>query len=253
MRYFYIVLFILSVHVAQAQKLQVGPVGSVFLAQPVFDNVEIAENNRGIWAPGGGIGISTNFIANDVFSLSTELLYYHQRKSVEGNDGVTFFQETHDFIKLPISFQYAHPVGYSKVHVFVGPVANYWISGRGEALVPELVEDDLEGALRYVIAYDGIPKNDRFVVSDPNRWQLGIQIGAGATFPVQQNHLKVDARFEWGHTNMARPGSTYSPFVFYDISLDHTFHTFSLSCAYLFSFDLFKITHKGKSTNKKNH
>ncbi|WKN43358.1 outer membrane beta-barrel protein [Tunicatimonas pelagia] len=251
MRYLLIVLFLFISLTVHAQQIKVGPVVSALLTRPVFDNPVIAQNNQGQWAPGGGGGISAIFIANNSFSLSTEVLYQYQRKTINGNDGFSYFRESLNFIKAPVLFQYSYPVGYYKLNFMVGPSINYWISGRGEALVPELVEGDLEGGQRYTIAYDGIPENDRFLVSDPNRWQLGLQVGLGTTIPVQRNSLKVDARFEWGHTNMAKSNSTYTPFVFYDMTLDHTFHGFSLSCAYLFSFDLFEMSHKGKSTDKK--
>ncbi len=249
-KYLFIALFLFLAQAVYAQQLQVGPVVSTALARPVFDNSSIAQNNRGRWATGVGGGVSATFIANSSFGLSTEWLYHYQQKSIEGNDGLSYFKESHNFIEAPVLFQYSYPVGYYKLNIMAGPVVNYWLSGRGRALVPELVEGDLENGLTYTIEYDGALADDQFVVSDPNRWQLGIQVGVGAMIPIQYNYLKVDARFEWGHTNMAKPNSTYSPFVFYDMTLDHTFNTFSLSCAYVFSFDLFEMSHKGKSTSK---
>lgn len=250
MRYLFIVL-VLAAATVQAQKIKIGPVVSASLARPVFDNLVVAQSNQGKWAPAAAGGVSLIFLANNNFGLSTELLYQYQQKSVAGTDGFSYFKESHNFIKVPVLFQYSYPVGYYKINVMAGPVINYWLSGRGEALVPELVEGELENGTRYTIEYSGVLDDDRFVVSDPNRWQLGLQVGVGTTIPIKQNQLKVDARFEWGHTNLAKPNSTYAPFIFYDISLDHTFNVFSLSCAYLFSFDLFEMKRKGKSTRQK--
>jgi len=251
MKYIIFALFLFIAQSALSQKLQVGPVISATVARPSINDLEIALNNYGKWAPGLGGGVMVNFLASKNFSLSSEFLFQHQRKTVRGYDGFTYFRESLNFLKAPILFNYSHAIGHTKLNIMVGPAINYWLSGKGEALVPELLESELDDGVQYQINFEGGLTDNNFVVSDPNRWQLGLQMGIGAIFPIQYNYLKVDARFEWGHTNMAKQHSTYAPFVFYDISLDHSFNTCSLTCAYLFSFDLFEITRKNKSVSDK--
>ena len=251
MKYLVFVLLIYISAGVNAQTIQVGPSISARLATSVFDNPEIKEFNLGQWAPGFSAGVTTTMQASKIFGLTTEALYHYQIKQVSGTDNFSYFREKLHFIKVPVLLQYTYPINRFQAYALVGPVVNYWIRGKGKALVPELVEGDLENGVNYTIAFDGNSAVDRFYVSDPNRLQLGIQVGLGVAIPMQRNHLKVDARFEWGHTNMAKDYSSYSPFAFYDITLEQTFHSVSLSCAYVFTFDLFKITHKGKSTKEK--
>ncbi|MEQ9438517.1 MAG: outer membrane beta-barrel protein [Cyclobacteriaceae bacterium] len=245
------VLLLFTCSEAIAQTLYVGPAVSTRFAKPVFDNSAVKESNVGQWAPGFSGGISATMMASKLFGLTTEVLYHYQQKDVQGTDDFSYVREKLHYIKIPALFQYSHRINQYRAYGVVGPVVNYWIGGKGKALVPELVEGDLENGLTYTIVYEGVPTEEQFYVSDPNRLQLGVQIGAGVAIPMQRNFLKVDARFEWGHTNLAKENSTYSPFAFYDISLDHTFHSVSITCAYVFTFDLFEMTHKGKNSKKK--
>lgn len=250
MRIFLIVLFLSVASLCFGQSIEVGLVTGFRMAQPVFDDAQMRATHRAKWSPGGSVGISGTMKASELFSLTTELRYVYQRKNLRSTDEFSYFHEQFRYVSLPALFRYSRPLGHYHAYALLGPVVNYWLGGKGNALVPELVEGDYEDGIDYTIHFEGQSSLERFYVSDPNRWQLGIQIGGGVAVPMKKNFLKIDLRYEWGHTNLAKGTSTYSPFIFYPTNLNHTFHNVAISCSYVFSFDLFALTHKGKNSKK---
>jgi hypothetical protein len=252
MKYFLVLsLFWFSPFVS-AQKLMVGPMLGGRVSNPVYDDKTYSDEYRTHWMPGFQAGIASIWQVSNLFTLANDLYYAQEGKKITGDGGLTKFREYHQLIGLPIIFRVNFGNDRFMYYGGVGPNIRYWLKSNGTANVPELIEiTGSDEPLNYTIQFKGYGESDEvFFVSAPNRLQLGIDINAGVMLPLHQQWLTIDLRYGWGHTNFAKSESTYTPFVFFDDNLAHTQHSVQVSCAYLFSFDLFEITHKGKSTKK---
>jgi hypothetical protein len=58
----------------------------------------------------------------------------------------------------------------------------------------------------------------------------------------------LDLRYHWGHTNLARSGQGYIPIPFFNDDLRHSHQSLEFSVAFLFEFDIYTMSTKGKST-----
>jgi len=253
MKYSILLFFLTFSPSVIAQKLMVGPMVGGGISAPLYENQEFLDRHSIHFMPGFMAGLSTIWHASPRFALSHDLYYEHQGKKITGENNQTIFREYHHYIGLPIALRVVFGNERIKYYCGLGPNVKYWLKSNGRANLPELYEiyetlDPLEYTLRFTPAT--ISNREVFFISDPNRIQLGIDVSGGVMVPINRQWLSVDVRYTWGHTNMAKPESSYTPFAFYEGTLLHTQHSIQLSCAYLFSFDLFDITHKGKSTNK---
>ncbi|MGD1890310.1 MAG: hypothetical protein ACFB15_06905 [Cyclobacteriaceae bacterium] len=253
MRNILLLFFVGFSPVILAQKLMVGPMVGGSISAPLYDDSEFKNRHTIHFMPGFQTGITTIWQASSKFALSHDLYYGQEGKKITGENEQTNFREYHHYVGVPIALRVVFGNDRFKYYGGLGPNIKYWLKSNGRANLPELYEiyetfDPLDYTLRFS---DGAASSrEVFLVSQPNRFQLGLDISGGLMVPIKHQWLSVDLRYTWGHTNMAKPESTYTPFAFYEGNLVHTQHSLQLSCAYLFSFDLFEMTHKGKSTKK---
>lgn len=244
-------LFISLGYPSISQHVLIGPKAGIQATRAFFDDEEYYNEYRSLPALNYHAGVVGNIKVTDLFSLHTELLLNQTGKKLKGKDDYSLARERYRNLTAPVLLRASFPIGYNQVYINAGPNLSYWLGGRGSIRIPELLEGDIE-ELDYSIRFgDRIDVAGAFYVSDPNRLQLGIDIGAGALLPMGRDFLMVDLRYTWGHTNMAKTESSYMNFLFFNDDLAYANHGLSLSVAYLFEFDFFTMMTKGKSKSKK--
>lgn len=250
-----IVLFILlfQLHTTYAQVLRIGPKAGIQTSRAMYDNKDFYDLMQSKYGLGYHAGLVMNVKVSDLISLQSELLYNQVTKRLKGNDTSQFNQERYKFLSLPLLLRVSHKLGYNQVYFNAGPNISYWMGGTGLLKTGELAEYNLD-ELAYTISFDEA-KDDMnvMVVSHPNRILLGLDLGVGCMLPMGKTHLMLDLRYTLGHTNMAKPETSYINIPGFVDDLNYSNHVMSFSCAYLIDFDLFTLSTKGKtiSTKKK--
>ena len=244
-------LFLILSVSAEAQHLRIGPTFGTQLSRPYYDDATFYDAYSPRYSLGFSAGGVLNLKASDHFALHTEVLYKRVNKHLRGTDGYASNRERFNYLSVPVLLRGTLPLGHLEVYLNAGPSINYWLGGQGFLRHTELLEKLEVAEVDYRIAFGEQtfdPLTDGTVhVTQPNRIQLGLDVGTGMVIPVRDTYLMVDLRYQWGHTNMARRDTQYMDLLFYDDNLSFANHAFSLSCAYLFELDLIKLTRKGKS------
>ncbi|MDF9797605.1 hypothetical protein OKW21_002868 [Catalinimonas alkaloidigena] len=251
--YVVILLFFLSalLNYAHAQILRLGPKAGVQVSRALYDNKEYYDQFNSNFGLGYHAGLVSNVKVSELFSLQTELLYNQVTKRLKGIETADFNQEKYDFISLPVLIRVSHSLGFNQFYFNAGPNVSYWLGGKGVLRTGELAEYNLE-ELHYTITFDQNQADENImVVTHPNRFLLGIDVGFGGLLPIQKHRLMLDFRYTFGHTNMARLETQYIDILGFDDDLNYSNHVFSFSCAYLIDFDLLTMSTKGKTISNK--
>ncbi len=246
------ILFLMCFTFSEAQVLRVGPKAGILASQPLHDEPAYREEFRSIPALGFQAGAAMNVKVSERFSLQSEFMYQRVGKHVKSNFVSDFHKERFDYLSLPLLLQASHRIGYSEFYINAGPSVSYWLGGKGKVKTGEVLEEGIE-VLDYTITFDRTAEanNVFFVGNNPNLFQLGLDVGGGVYLPVGAQLLMLDLRYTWGHTNMVREQESYIPISFFNDDLRHSHQTLTLSVAYLFSFDIYQLSTKGKSTSGK--
>ncbi len=196
-------------------------------------------------------GLVVNAKVNDLISLQSEILFNQVTKRLKGIDNDEFNQEKYKFITVPLLLRVSKKLGYHQIYFNAGPNISYWVGGKGRLRTGELAEYKLD-ELAYTISFDLEKDNESvMVVSHPNRILLGLDVGIGGMLPMGKSHLMLDLRYTLGHTNMAKPETTYIGIPGFKDDLNYSNQVLSLSCAYLIDFDFFTLSTKGKTISNK--
>lgn len=192
-------------------------------------------------------------LKESIFHFHTELYYSKKGKKTKiVSTGLTN-DATYKFIEVPILLRMSFiggnaAAGEVKFHFDIGPTVSYWLGGKGL-----LYADGPQ--VPYKIKFGAPPVNssefDVMYISNPNRVQWGLAIGAGIDYPVvKHQYVFIDLRVGLGSTNLAKFDSEASiPILGFSESLDLRFLEFMISVAYAFEIDWIQ-TKKGKSTIK---
>ena len=253
----YLVLFSLISSLSLSGSAQYVRSGFKFgaqLSRPHYDDATFYDEYTAKYGLGFNVGGVVNWKASDNFALHTELLYSRINKHLVGTDGYSLNRDQFNYLTLPVLLRGSMPVGHAKVYLNAGPSVSYWLGGKGFVRHVELDEFGFETSHR--IAFGEKERNETYTdevvrITNANRIQLGLDMGTGVMIPLQDQYLMVDLRYSWGHTNMAQEDAQYLGFFGYNDDLSFANHSFSVSCAYLFEFDLVKLTRKGKITKSK--
>ena len=246
-----LLLLISAPLVSRAQNILVGPKVGIQASRPSFDDQNYYDEYEAEYGLGFNMGGVMNWKASDYFSLHTELVYSRVKKRTAGTDGYAVISNHFNYLTAPILLRGSFPIGQAEVYLNAGPSVNYWLGGRGYLLHTELIEPELY-ELNHRMAF-GEPSTEAtdgdeiIYITEANRWQLGLDIGTGVLIPMGNRYLMVDARYSWGHTNMAKEDARYLNVFGHNDDLSFANHTASVSVAYLLEFDLIKLTRKGKS------
>lgn len=255
-----ILLFFLTIGpLASAQTLLIGPKIGAQAVRPSFKQytTNAPYQGEGKYALAPQIGLVNNIKISDRFSLHTELLYEQRVRKIRDNDLLTV--ERYHYVSVPAMLRVSQRVGGISYYINGGPRLGYWLGGRGFEESLEISVDEVVGRQNYKIVFveniDRLVRTDEKYVHEPNRWQLGLDVGAGALLPVGDTHVMVDIRYSWGHTYMAKSPELYARSISNNSTLEHAHNMIGVSVAYLFELDFLEMR-RGKSRSpetKKNN
>lgn len=208
---------------------------------------------------GFNAGFAFSFRVKERYFLHTDLIYSSKGRVMTGD------LELHDkvvyhHIDLPITYNIYFKgrlkgTKQFKWYLGLGPNFSYWLGGKGRIKHFELMDFEVDH-LDYKLKFGERPDDQTGVsetvyVTDPNRLQLGVNIGGGIFLePIARRKIMVDLRLEIGHTWLGTKEST--DFVFpasYEDDLRTRNMGARLSLMYMFETNTDKkIRNKGKST-----
>lgn len=245
------IVFCLTSYTGISQHVLLGPTAGIQASRAYFDEPAYHDTYQSLIAPAYHVGIISNFKVSDLFSLHTEVLYNQSAKKIKGKEFYLLNTERYQFITVPLLLRSSFRMGHSQYYVNVGPDLSYWLGGSGKIRTDELYDHRLEELSYKIKLEEGISTLDVYYIEKPNRFLLGLDIGAGAMLPIRDKYLMLDLRYTWGHTNLRNDATNYLlEFLNYESNLVHTHHLLSFSVAYLFEFDFLTMRTKGKSTSK---
>lgn len=208
------------------------------------------------------VGGHLAFLVRKRFFLHTSLLYATKGRVLTFENGSeSDFKNVsrYNYIDMPISYtvDFKGKIGKSKefkYFVGLGPNISYWLGGKGTIQSTELNEQNIP-ELKYKIVFKKDPSTlgpDEMNVRDPNRFQLGLNLVAGAVFePGLRQRIMVTIRYELGHSYLAKTDGEFTQ-TFFQEPLQSRNQGFRISVAYLYDLKT-ENRKRGKSTiDRKN-
>ena len=247
-------LFALFSHSAMAQVL-VGPVVGGNYSWATFSDKDLNDTYKTEGVFGYHAGAQISFRVKKRFFLHTSLMYATKGRSLKSNIEDQFsFSTQYNFIEVPVVYSIDFKVKTANAREFkyflgIGPNISYWLGGKGEITDGNLLENNIE-KLQYKIVFKSAEEeqgNKEMVVTDPNRFQLGLNLAAGLVFePMPRQRVMLTARYEIGHTYLAKSNGTVTETYFQDPMKSRN-QGFRLSIAYLYDLKT-ADRNRGKST-----
>lgn len=137
----------------------------------------------------------------------------------------------------------------SELYFGAGPNISYWMGSDGSLTTSS-------GTTNYPVVMSGEPAAtmETMYMTSTNRWQLGLDIGAGIMLPITRaQRLLLELRANIGFTSLGEPesmvnfqGQNYSDTGL----LTQKLHSLTLSASYVFSYNLLE-SKLGRSTKEK--
>jgi hypothetical protein len=128
-------------------------------------------------------GISVQTVISSNFSVLSEIYYIRKGGKLKENNPLTSIEVSYRFnsLELPVLAR-AH---LGRVHVNAGPSIAYNLSGSEKT-------KDLTTKISFNKGIEGF-----------RRFEAGIQMGAGYTFPLKNRSLILDIRYNYGLTDIS--------------------------------------------------
>ncbi|WP_207494872.1 porin family protein [Aridibaculum aurantiacum] len=145
------------------------------------DNSSVAGNNK--QSLGLQACVSVQAVVSSRFSVLSELYYIRKGGKLQSNNPLTSTEVAYRFnsLELPVLAR----VHFGRVHINAGPSIAYNLSGSEKT-------NDLTTKMSF--------KEGRESFS---RFEAGIQMGGGYTFPFKKKSLILDIRYNYGLTNIS--------------------------------------------------
>ncbi|MBL3657309.1 porin family protein [Fulvivirga sediminis] len=205
-------------------------------------------------------GFTTAFRVKNRFFLEIDLLYSRMGKEVESKiDESLEYKMYTDHIQLPILYRvdFKKEIGKDKSfkwYVGAGPTLSYWLSGHGTVSSSELIErgiDKIDYKVKFNSDYNEAA-DDELGIPDPNRLQLGLNIGGGLVFEFPGvSSLAVDLRFEMGHSYLGKgDAAEFRDIVLFTDSMESKNMAIKIGVSYLMDTRISERK-KGKSSIKR--
>lgn len=231
-------------------QFYIGPKFGLNVYKSKFNFPEDEEFFDQKWKLGYQIGGAFDLPLENIFHFHPELYYSRKGKKTEIiGTGITN-NATYNFIEAPIYLRMSFEGGQGEAgtfyyHIDIGPTISYWLGGKGTL---DAGGPTFDYTIKFGETEDDAPDNAMYI-TDANRWQWGLSIGFGTTYPVVRHQfVNVDLRIGIGGTHLAGlDGEAHLPILGFVDSLDVSFLEISLSGSYVFEID-WAQTKKGKST-----
>ena len=192
------------------------------------------------------------FPLKNKYSFLSEFGFSQKGRKIKFNEGTWQNNATYHFLEFSMALRKSYNLRlkkdvYSRWFFNVGPNIEYWINGKGK------VSTDALGS-PYKVVFDGQPDtnfNNNYL-NDVNRWLFGMDVGIGADANINKTQrIHAELRFTYGHTYLGKKNSSsHVEILGFEDSLQANLKTLSLTCTYLFDFDV-KKSKMGKSTKDK--
>ena len=253
-RKLWILLFLLVLNGSVMAQFYIGPKIGFTAYKSRFNFPEDEEFFDQKWKVGYQIGVGFDLPLENIFHFYTELYYSRKgKKTLIVESGITN-NATYSFIEAPIMLRMSFDGGTAEAgrynwHIDIGPTIGYWLGGSGT-----LQADGPKVTYKIVFGEsDGSNTlGTTMFITEANRWQWGLNLGAGIEYPViQQQSVLIDLRLGLGSTHLASDnGQANLPVLGFADSMSVSFLEIILSATYVFEID-YGQTRKGKSTIKK--
>ena len=256
-----ITLLIIVLSAPAHSQILVGPVAGGNFSWTSFADKDLRSYYKVRGVSGYHAGAQLSFRVRKRFFLHSALIYSTKGRSMKLSEDEQFnYTTTYTFIEMPTAYavDFKARLGESKEFKYffgIGPNISYWLGGRGTLTNSDLKEEHID-RLSYRIRFDQASgdanQDNEMIVERANRLQLGLNLVAGLVLePADRQRLMITARYEWGHTYLAKQDGVFANTYFKD-PLQSTNQGFRLSVAYLY--DLRNADrNKGRSTIDKRN
>ena len=253
-------------------QLLVGPVAGGEVAKAFFFDSQFRYKSLPTFGYEGGVMASMRVRKN--FVLNAQLLYSHRSKHVVGvdnsrSDKLFDLTSSMQYIELPIFYVLefksltGNPEGrggrVKTYNWFIGggPIISYWLSNKGRLSSSPLKEVYIDHIDYTTVfgrdnnSFNAASDFNKESISQPNRFQFGINITGGVAFePVGFNKIVTSVHLNIAQTFLAKSDGVF-PASIDDIDLMKVKnHSIRVTVAYLFDTKL-ETSKKGKSTKNK--
>lgn len=240
----------LSYSPSYAQIFSAGPKGGIQLNNTVFSNKEFSDGLNSNPVAGFNAGFAMDYPIYKLYSFQMEVNYSHKgRKLMYEKGPLISNKSSFHFVEMPLLLRVNFKPRLINYYLNLGPNLSYWLGGYGkvEATAPF---DSGENYQRYKMAFgEEAGSYSEMVVNKANRFHLGLDAGFGMVFQTDhKKFLMVELRYSMGHTHLA--GRDSGNFGSHEVAenMEAFNRTISLNVAYMYSFNLWEIFRKGKST-----
>jgi hypothetical protein len=254
----YLIFFLLSAKLSTAQIL-VGPVAGGQYSWISFDDKDNKNLYKAKPVTGFHAGATLSFLVHKRFYLHTSFLYSIKGKIIEGKaDPLLVNKVRYHYIDIPILYtvDFKARLGTGKEFQYflgVGPNLSYWLGGRGEISNTDLNENNIYTKSYKISFYKNLEEtnSNEMTVTEPNRIQLGLNLGAGMLFePFGFQKFMITFRYELGHSFFSRTTNGNFSDTYYQDVLQTRNQGIRVSIAYLVDLGV-ESRKKGKSTIKR--
>jgi hypothetical protein len=196
--------------------------------------VQDVSNVQGAYSvPKSGVqaGLVVNYRFNKTFALQTELLFSQKgymvyRRAEKGQTWILtsdWWSLTNNYLELPVMAQAIYPFKRFSLFANGGVYGAYWTTGYWKG---RLVGQGFGGEAQEPYEFDsdwGINRRK------DNRWDVGVSLGAGASFKIRKAQIAAEARLGQGlidlHSFTGEKPLSYS-------GKTNRVYSFTLSCIY---------------------
>jgi hypothetical protein len=242
-------------------QILVGPTAGGQYSWISFDD----KDNKALYKvkprPGYHAGLALSFQVRKRFFLHTSFLYSTKGKIIEGKeDKLLRNRVRYSYIDIPVLYTVDFKAKLGKLKEFkyyvgIGPNISYWLGGKGKIASSDLHES-LVFEKSYKIAFNETLEetgSKEMTIEDPNRIQLGLNLGAGLIFePFGFQKFMFTVRYELGHSFFSRTSGGVFNDTYYQDVLRSRNQGLRMSLAYLVDLRV-EDRKKGRSTIRRKN
>ncbi|MDQ3536500.1 MAG: hypothetical protein M3421_12835, partial [Bacteroidota bacterium] len=125
-----------------------------------------------------------------------------------------------------------------------------WLGGNGRLLTSSLKDEGVKDYAYTLQFKEGNQEYGKVYIQEANRLQVGLDFGAGISFPVQHGRkMLIEARYSEGHSYLGKANSANYNMQDYSDNLELSHKVLNLSVAYVFEHHIHGWK-RGKSVSK---
>jgi hypothetical protein len=202
-----------------------------------FADMEYHEQFKISPVPGLNLGCAMNLKITQSFDLYSEFIYSLKGSRIQSKDYMDINNRlTLSYFDIPLMLRTAVYKNPQYDFFFqMGPTIGFWGTGKGVMRTSELDEYNLDKA-KYQLKWEETSGLiSEVYVSEPNRVQLGLNLGFGSTYKFRNKHVFiVDIRYEMGHTYLSKSNEKID-YLGYGFDFKANNRAIIFSTAYLFN------------------